>query len=135
MVRVRPGYARNFLIPRGLAVPATAGNLTRVDQRTRGAGGWAPDWSPDGRELFFWFGQKLFSAEVDAESSTFRVGRAQERASAPILDVGNARGVRLAPDGRYFAAFHSKSAAAPDSHQHLQVVLNWADELRARFGK
>jgi large subunit ribosomal protein L9 len=32
IVRVRPGYARNFLIPRGLAAPATAGNLARVDE-------------------------------------------------------------------------------------------------------
>lgn len=32
LVRVRPGYARNFLIPRGLALPATAGNVARVEQ-------------------------------------------------------------------------------------------------------
>jgi large subunit ribosomal protein L9 len=32
VVRVRPGYARNFLIPRGLAAPATAGNLARVEE-------------------------------------------------------------------------------------------------------
>lgn len=32
LVRVRPGYARNFLIPRGLAMPATAGNVARVEQ-------------------------------------------------------------------------------------------------------
>ncbi len=32
VVRVRPGFARNYLIPRGLAVPATPGNLARVDQ-------------------------------------------------------------------------------------------------------
>ncbi len=31
VVRVRPGYARNFLIPRGLAAPATSGNLARVE--------------------------------------------------------------------------------------------------------
>lgn len=31
VVRVRPGYARNFLVPRGLAAPATAGNLSRVE--------------------------------------------------------------------------------------------------------
>ncbi len=30
VVRVRPGYARNFLIPRGLAAPATEANLSRV---------------------------------------------------------------------------------------------------------
>jgi large subunit ribosomal protein L9 len=32
VVRVRPGYARNFLIPRRLAAPATAGNLARVEE-------------------------------------------------------------------------------------------------------
>jgi large subunit ribosomal protein L9 len=31
VVRVRPGYARNYLIPRGLALPATKGNLSRVE--------------------------------------------------------------------------------------------------------
>lgn len=29
VVRVRPGFARNYLIPRGLALPATPGNLAR----------------------------------------------------------------------------------------------------------
>lgn len=32
VVRVRPGYARNYLIPRGLAALATAGNLARVEE-------------------------------------------------------------------------------------------------------
>jgi large subunit ribosomal protein L9 len=31
VVRVRPGYARNYLIPRGLALPATKVNLSRVE--------------------------------------------------------------------------------------------------------
>lgn len=35
VVRVRPGYARNFLIPRGLAAPATSSNLARVDEIKR----------------------------------------------------------------------------------------------------
>lgn len=30
LVKVRPGYARNFLIPRQLAVPATAGQVNRL---------------------------------------------------------------------------------------------------------
>lgn len=37
LVRVRPGYARNFLIPRGLAAPATAGNVARVEELKRQA--------------------------------------------------------------------------------------------------
>jgi large subunit ribosomal protein L9 len=35
VVRVRPGYARNFLYPRSLALPATPGNLARVEEFKR----------------------------------------------------------------------------------------------------
>jgi large subunit ribosomal protein L9 len=35
VVRVRPGYARNFLIPRGLAMPATTGNIARIEEIKR----------------------------------------------------------------------------------------------------
>jgi large subunit ribosomal protein L9 len=35
VVRVRPGFARNYLIPRGLALPATKGNLARVEELRR----------------------------------------------------------------------------------------------------
>src|SRR5258708_7037855 len=30
LVRVKPGYARNFLLPKGLAYEATAGNKARI---------------------------------------------------------------------------------------------------------
>lgn len=32
VVKVRPGYARNYLYPRGIAVPATEANLARVGE-------------------------------------------------------------------------------------------------------
>ena len=31
LVKVRPGYARNFLLPRSLAVPATSSQVHRID--------------------------------------------------------------------------------------------------------
>jgi large subunit ribosomal protein L9 len=31
LVRVRPGYARNYLIPRALAVPATSRNVSQIE--------------------------------------------------------------------------------------------------------
>ena len=36
VVEVKPGYARNFLIPRGLAMLATDGNVREVERRRAG---------------------------------------------------------------------------------------------------
>jgi large subunit ribosomal protein L9 len=35
LVKVKPGYARNYLIPRRLAVPATVSNIARVEHEQR----------------------------------------------------------------------------------------------------
>lgn len=35
LVRVKPGYARNFLLPRGLAFEATEGNRKRIDAEAK----------------------------------------------------------------------------------------------------
>jgi large subunit ribosomal protein L9 len=51
VVRVRPGYARNYLIPRGLALPATHGNLARVEDLKRQATARAEKALSEAREL------------------------------------------------------------------------------------
>ena len=38
LVRVKPGYARNFLLPQGLAYEATEGNKKRIEAETRARG-------------------------------------------------------------------------------------------------
>lgn len=43
VVQVKPGFARNYLIPRGLAMPATKGNLARIDDLKRLAANRAAD--------------------------------------------------------------------------------------------
>ncbi len=35
LVKVRPGYARNYLIPRGMAVVATRGNITQIEHEKK----------------------------------------------------------------------------------------------------
>ncbi|MDP2479155.1 MAG: 50S ribosomal protein L9 [Candidatus Palauibacterales bacterium] len=35
VVDVKAGYARNYLLPRGLAIPATEGNVKRIEQERR----------------------------------------------------------------------------------------------------
>lgn len=37
VVKVRPGFARNYLLPRGLAVQATPSNLARVEELKKAA--------------------------------------------------------------------------------------------------
>lgn len=37
VVKVRPGYARNYLVPRGLAVMATRGNLKQIEHEAEAA--------------------------------------------------------------------------------------------------
>ena len=51
VVKVRPGFARNFLLPRGLAVPATAGNLARVEELRRQAAAQANEELAKAKEL------------------------------------------------------------------------------------
>jgi Tol biopolymer transport system component len=96
-------------------------------------GGW-PTWSPDGKELFFWSGNAVFVTDVVADSSAFKAGRARLLFEGPFTKPGVAYPSAIAPDGQRFVAFVSRDAAATDSHQHLQLVLNWYAELRATFG-
>ena len=35
LVRVRPGFARNYLVPRGLAISATAENVARIEHEKK----------------------------------------------------------------------------------------------------
>jgi large subunit ribosomal protein L9 len=60
VVRVRPGYARNFLIPRGLAAPATTASLARVDELKRQAKAKADKELTAAQEL----GKKLSGASI-----------------------------------------------------------------------
>jgi len=60
LVRVRPGYARNFLIPRGLAVGATAENVSRIEHEKKVAEARASKSKKQAEEL----GQKLQNVKV-----------------------------------------------------------------------
>lgn len=51
VVKVRPGFARNFLLPRGLAVAATAGNLARVEDLKKAAAAEAAETLAVAKEL------------------------------------------------------------------------------------
>jgi len=63
VVRVRPGHARNYLFPLGLAVPATAQNLGRVGDLKRQAAQRAERVLEEARQL----AQKLEATAVKLE--------------------------------------------------------------------
>lgn len=60
LVKVRPGFARNYLIPRGLAVGATAGNVARIEHQKKVAEAKAAKLSKEANEL----AQKLSNLKV-----------------------------------------------------------------------
>jgi large subunit ribosomal protein L9 len=35
VIHVNPGYARNFLFPRGMAMPSTPANMKKIEERSR----------------------------------------------------------------------------------------------------
>ena len=63
VVTVKPGYARNFLIPRGWALPASKGNLARVEEFKRIASARATQALEDAKSLK----SKLESTSVKLE--------------------------------------------------------------------
>jgi len=63
LVRVRPGYARNYLIPRGLAIGATAENVARIEHEKKVAASKAAKAKTEAAEL----AQKLSAVKVTLE--------------------------------------------------------------------
>lgn len=66
VVHVKPGYGRNFLIPRGLAVVASASNVRRYEEETRQQS------------------LKLETARKDAEALAKRVDEMEVVLQAPV---------------------------------------------------
>ena len=63
LVRVRPGYARNYLVPRGLAIGATAANVSRIEHEKKVAEARSTKAKAEATEL----SQKLSSVKVTIE--------------------------------------------------------------------
>jgi len=71
VVRVRAGYARNFLLPRGLALPATPNNLNRVEDLKKAASERAKQEKETAQAL----AQKLASASVTLKRAVGAEGK------------------------------------------------------------
>ncbi len=91
-VRVKPGYARNYLIPQGLAMPASAGNLKLFEQERKKLQVKMDAFKTEAESL----AAKLEAAPVTIE---VRVGEAGKLygsvTSANIADALNEAGVEI----------------------------------------
>jgi serine/threonine-protein kinase len=98
--------------------------------------GFQHSWSGDGKELFYRVPPgRLFVADVEIDGPQFRAGRGRELWSTTLADVGFADSYAATHDGERFVIFKSEEGSGPETHEHLRVVLNWHDELRATFGE
>lgn len=82
------------------------------------ATGTSPAWSRDGRTLWFLNGDALMASVIDAATAQSQPAR--------MVTEGVARILGTAPDGRVLVVTRSASSTA------LDVVLGWAEEVRAR---
>lgn len=83
MVRVRPGYARNYLIPQGLALPATKANQRELEARLSQRAKLLSERKADAERL------KAMLAEAKVEMRT-RAGEGRIYGSIGTRDIAEA---------------------------------------------
>lgn len=88
LVNVSDGYARNFLLPRGLAMPATAGSLNELKSRAEAV---------------------QFRAEEEKEQAR----QAAEKLKGSVVRVA----ARMGQNGRLFGSITTKEIAAAIEQQ------------------
>jgi serine/threonine-protein kinase len=96
------------------------------------AGGSEAVWAPNGKEIFYVSADNKLMAVPVQTTSGFVAGK-----PVPLFDVrtyffgGAGRNYDVAPDGKRFAMVKNPVSSV-DRAVPLTVVLNWADEVRAR---
>ncbi|WP_350558641.1 50S ribosomal protein L9 [Psychrobacter sp. CAL346-MNA-CIBAN-0220] len=91
-VDVKPGYGRNFLIPHGKALPATAANIEKFEARR---------------------------AELEAEEAV-ELNAAQERADA-LTDVNVIMRAKSGDEGKLFGSIGTRDIAEALTNSGLEV--------------
>ncbi|MFI5181323.1 MAG: protein kinase [Thermoanaerobaculia bacterium] len=90
-------------------------------------GGGDPRWSRSGRELFYRSGDKMMSVDVETKP-TFRPGRPRALFEGSFL--GTYDSYDVTPDGKRFLMI--KPDPAESGPAHVNVVLNWFEEVKRR---
>lgn len=105
IVKVSPGYGRNFLLPRGLAYEATAGNRKRIEQER----------------------QRLESAEEARRGAASEIATKLEQVSLTFS-------ARVGEEGKLFGSVTSSDIAAQLEQQGFQIEkrqIELHDPIRA----
>jgi serine/threonine-protein kinase len=89
-------------------------------------GGHSPNWSPDGRELFYANETAIIAVSVQTQNGTFAAGKPQLLFDGPF-DATQDPNFDVSPDGQHFVMVEADRDAMPN---RLQVVLNWTEELK-----
>jgi eukaryotic-like serine/threonine-protein kinase len=92
-------------------------------------GGDDPIWSRDGRELFYREGTKLMSVAIQTQPE-FRAAAPHLMFEGSYLRNINGTEYDVAPDGQHFIMIEEATKQPPITH--LNVVLNWFEELKQR---
>ncbi len=98
VVNVKPGYARNYLLPHGLAYEATAGNLKRIQQER----------------------ERLDAAENDRRSTAQGLAEKLEQVSLTFS-------ARVGEEGKLFGSVTSTDIAAQLEAQGFHVEKRQID--------
>jgi Tol biopolymer transport system component len=87
-------------------------------------GGRSPVWSPDGKEIFFVFGNKMMTVPIETRSG-FSAGSPMELFETD-LGATITRDFDVAPDGRFIAVRREGGSLA---RRQVRVLLSWPHEL------
>jgi dipeptidyl aminopeptidase/acylaminoacyl peptidase len=93
-------------------------------------GGSGPVWSRDGRELFYRAGDQLVSVQVRT-TGALEIGERRKLLDLSAYDPGYFHDFDVSPDGQRFLVIRTEPASRP---VRLDVIVNWADELKAKVG-
>ncbi|MDX2042610.1 MAG: winged helix-turn-helix domain-containing protein [Acidobacteriota bacterium] len=96
-------------------------------------GGFEPLWSQSGKELFFRFGDRLMTVEIEAVAG-FKASKPQVvfTGDYKLESVSMLPTYAVAPDGQSFLMLRKPGQS---SQTKLNLVLGWFDDLKRNFAK
>ena len=93
-----------------------------------------PLWSPDGKQIFYWWSSKIFAIDVRTEPA-FSFGQPSPLPFPQVTQTDpGLRNFDITPDRRQFLIlpFGNSAAGPTPAPAQINVVLNWFEDLKQR---